>query len=173
MLGKSGEYAVDKDGIVKKGEDHEGCIKMFNHLLSDFKVLEQSILGLHWMIEGPAFFDMHAVYGDMYKEIGSQADDLAERVRAMGGRPPHCFECFLKRASLEPIVDVRDKVEGAKKVVEALEHLCEEENALIGVIEKLKEDGITKYANANMDVLIKILCWQEKMKWQLSAYCEL
>lgn len=51
----------------------------------DVAVLEALGRNAHWNIEGPTFSQLHELFGDIYEEAGEALDDLAERVRQLGG----------------------------------------------------------------------------------------
>lgn len=39
---------------------------------------------VHWNIEGPMFYGVHMLTEEQYKDLFAAADDLAERIRALG-----------------------------------------------------------------------------------------
>lgn len=189
MLGES-EYKVGKDGIVTKGGDHSGaigggpaesedskevsvvpkkCTEMLGGILSDTKILAQGVQGLHWNMVGRQFFTLHDIYQELYDSLGEAADEIAERIRMVGGIPPHCFECFVKLGSLEPIMDTQDSVAGVKKVIEGLEHLRKTKGAMIEQVQSVMAESGILYGHGTIDMFVKMLAAHEKMVWQLMA----
>lgn len=146
----------------------EPVINMFNKLLSDYKVFEQSMQGLHWLSKGEMFHRMHAVFGELYDAAGVDIDELAERVVMMGGKPPHCAECFSKLATLEAIVDVEEYKEAIKKTLVGLEHLKKAETDILEMVEKHLSSGERRFNYGTIDLLSKILYEQEKTCWMLT-----
>jgi len=45
--------------------------------------------GVHWNVQGPLFYSVHKLTEEQYRDMFEAADDLAERIRALGHRAPH------------------------------------------------------------------------------------
>lgn len=56
------------------------------HLASLF-VLFHQYQKHHWLVEGPQYRDLHLFLGENYAEVHKQADQVAERITALGGIP--------------------------------------------------------------------------------------
>lgn len=56
------------------------------HLASLF-VLFHQYQKHHWLVEGPQFRDLHLFLGEAYAQVHKQADQVAERMTALGGIP--------------------------------------------------------------------------------------
>jgi len=41
----------------------------------------------HWNVRGPSFYALHELFERIQKELDGQADELAERIAALGGIP--------------------------------------------------------------------------------------
>lgn len=41
----------------------------------------------HWNVRGPSFYALHELFGRIQKELDEHADELAERIAALGGIP--------------------------------------------------------------------------------------
>lgn len=46
----------------------------------------------HWNVEGPDFPQYHEFFGNIYEEVGSSIDKLAEHIRALDAYVPGSFE---------------------------------------------------------------------------------
>jgi starvation-inducible DNA-binding protein len=57
----------------------------------------------HWNVTGPQFFHLHAAFADQYEALFEAADDLAERLRAIGAKAPTGIADLAKRSGLAPI----------------------------------------------------------------------
>lgn len=55
--------------------------------LASFFVLFHQYQKHHWLVEGPQFRDIHLFLEEGYTEIQRQADQIAERITAIGGVP--------------------------------------------------------------------------------------
>ncbi|MGL4293165.1 MAG: Dps family protein [Bacteroidales bacterium] len=62
-------------------------VTMLNKLLADEFVLLAKSWNFHWNVVGPSFGSYHAFLESIYNEAIGKIDDIAERIRALGGRP--------------------------------------------------------------------------------------
>ncbi|HXG63403.1 MAG TPA: ferritin-like domain-containing protein, partial [Planctomycetota bacterium] len=61
--------------------------EILNALLADEAVLYTKTRNYHWNVTGPQFNDLHKFFDEQYGELNEIVDDVAERVRSLGGRP--------------------------------------------------------------------------------------
>lgn len=66
----------------KAREDITGAV---NALLADTFALYMKTKNFHWHVSGPHFRDYHLLFDEQAAEILGMTDDLAERVRKLGG----------------------------------------------------------------------------------------
>src|SRR5436305_6541340 len=57
-----------------------------NALLADFFALYLKTKNFHWHVSGPHFRDYHLMLDEQGEQIFSATDDIAERVRKIGGK---------------------------------------------------------------------------------------
>lgn len=55
----------------------------------------------HWNVEGPAFYSVHKLTEEQYENMFTAADDLAERIRALGHLAPSRMDEVLNRSKIE------------------------------------------------------------------------
>jgi starvation-inducible DNA-binding protein len=60
-------------------------IGLLNQLLADALDLQMQTRQAHWNVKGPSFIALHELFGKMSDELDAIADDIAERVSALGG----------------------------------------------------------------------------------------
>jgi starvation-inducible DNA-binding protein len=72
-----------------------------NRLLADEFVLYVKALNDHWNVRGMQFHSLHDFFEDHYKDLRRIVDDVAERVRTVGGVALGTMEDFLQQAHLE------------------------------------------------------------------------
>ncbi len=58
----------------------------FNGLLADVFALYLKTKNFHWHVAGPQFRSLHLLFDEQAGEIVAMTDELAERVRKIGGR---------------------------------------------------------------------------------------
>ncbi len=57
----------------------------------------------HWNVEGPLFYSVHHLTDEQYKEMFPAADDLAERIRALGQLAPFSLAEVMKLSVIKDL----------------------------------------------------------------------
>lgn len=70
-------------------------------LLADTYTLAFKTHGYHWNVVGPQFHDLHKLFEEQYGELYAAADDIAERIRALGEPAPSSYDALLKLATVK------------------------------------------------------------------------
>src|SRR5438034_9872540 len=72
-----------------------------NALLADEFVLYVRTLNYHWNVRGMQFHSLHPFFERLYGEQAKTIDDIAEKVRALGGYAVATLEEFLSNSRLK------------------------------------------------------------------------
>ena len=150
-----------KGGEISNGSN--AVIKGLNDLLANYQVFYQNLQGLHWNIEGILFFELHDKYEEMYNEAGEKADEIAERILALDGKPLHSFTDYLKISDIKELKDVADGGAGVTEVIKSFEIIYKKEAAIIVEADKIKDEATIALVSAYMIDVGKIL-------WMLKKY---
>ena len=75
-----------KPAIGLSDSNRNGVIKLLTPLLADEYVLYTKTRNFHWNVVGPQFNDLHKFFEAQYQEIDEFVDEIAERIRQLGGR---------------------------------------------------------------------------------------
>lgn len=130
---------------------------------SDTYMLMAKTQGYHWNVAGPLFVSIHELTEEQYKDLFDAADDLAERIRALGERAPGGYREFAEHTAIE---DDDGSPKSAKEMIEALAHdnekLARCMKAASDVAEELG-DKVTE------DMLIDRMQTHEQNAWMLRA----
>lgn len=70
----------------------------------------------HWNVTGPTFYSVHKLTDEQYGNMFDAADELAERIRALGQLAPHRMSDIMGRSRVED----RDELPPAGEMVEEL-----------------------------------------------------
>jgi starvation-inducible DNA-binding protein len=100
-------------------------IAALNEIVSDSFVLYVKTKNFHWHVSGPHFRDYHLLFDEQSEQIFGSIDDLAERVRKIGGTTIRSLGQIAKLTSLsenneafvEPQKMLLELIEDHKKVV--------------------------------------------------------
>ena len=58
---------------------------------------------IHWNVEGPLFYSVHNLTEEQYQDLFAAADDLAERIRALGHLAPARLADVTHRSRVEDV----------------------------------------------------------------------
>jgi DNA-binding ferritin-like protein len=102
---------VDENPVRLDEEKAEQIIEALNTDLADAYVLYHQLHKHHWNVEGAEHLDIHVFLQEAYEEVEEAADELAERVQALGGVPHASMATLSAAATVEPededVYDVR------------------------------------------------------------------
>ncbi|MCU0887507.1 MAG: DNA starvation/stationary phase protection protein Dps [Rubritepida sp.] len=62
-------------------------VGLLNAALADLIDLTNAVRMAHWTVRGPQFAALHEQFGGFYDQLGTQVDDVAERIVQLGGTP--------------------------------------------------------------------------------------
>jgi starvation-inducible DNA-binding protein len=116
----------------------------------------------HWNVSGPHFRDYHLRFDELYTAVEDTIDELAERIRMLGGTPIHTPGQMEEHSVVKPS-DAKKKLDAPAMVREAL---AGEERVIA-----LMHDGI-KLANeaddpGTADALTRFVQAHQKEAWWL------
>jgi starvation-inducible DNA-binding protein len=136
-------------------------VTMVTQIMADTYVLVVKTHGAHWNVRGSGFFELHAAFEAQYQALLLAADDLAERVRALGHDVP---ASMAQLTALSGIGEVSQT--DSSSLVRALrdDHrfIAKRCRAAIQTAQQA-EDAATA------DLLIKRAQQHDKTAWMLSA----
>lgn len=117
----------------------------------------------HWNVEGMFFPMFHDFFGDIYDELFSSVDDLAERIRTIDGYAPISLAVVLRHAT---IAEDQGKPESASEMITMLIRSCDETvaslNKAFSLAEQQQNQGL-------MDLLATRLDAMAKHAWMLKS----
>jgi len=156
-----------KPSIGLSDSSRNGVLKLLAPLLADEYVLYTKTRNYHWNVVGPQFNDLHKFFEAQYEELDGFVDDVAERMRQLGGRSPGTLAEFSKATRLK---EQPGQHPNARDMLTAL--LADHE----AVITALRADLATamdKFGDAGTsDFLTGLMEKHEKMAWMLRAFVE-
>ncbi len=147
-------------------QQRSSMVARLSALLADEFVLYTKARNYHWNVVGLQFPEYHAFFEKLYEELNQAVDDMAERIRSLGGWAPGTLDEFLKstRLSERPGRDM-----SVREMVRDLHAGYE------GIIRYLRED-INAADSANdagtNNFLSGLLEAHEKTAWMLRASLE-
>jgi len=77
-------------------------IALLNAALADAIALQLAAKQAHWNVKGPQFAALHALFDQLAAELPGSADDIAERIVALGGAALGTVEAVARDTRLAP-----------------------------------------------------------------------
>ena len=149
-----------KPNIGLSDAQRDGGIGILNALLSSEYVLYTKTRNYHWNVFGPQFHDLHKFFEQQYKELDEIIDQIAERVRALGGWAFGTLTEFTEHTKIH---------ERSKEYPAAGQMVSNLLNDHELIIRQLRVDLGIEGTN---DFLMELLEHHEKMAWMLRALLE-
>ncbi len=134
-----------------------------NQSVAETVVTTMMAQNFHWNVTGMAFGPLHDLFQTIYEDHFTAQDDLAERVKALGGHAEGVLAGMLKRSKVAEAEGVPAAEDMIRLLKEAQETLAE---TLAGAGELAAKHG---------DTLTEDLCiargqTHEKFAWMLRAH---
>lgn len=141
--------------------------ELLNAILADEFVLYVRTLNCHWNVRGMQFHSLHDFFEKLYREQAQLIDDLAEKVRSVGGYAMATLEEYLGNTRLKeavgPPADPRTMVAG---LVEGHETVIKHVREAFHAIEDKFDDPATS------NFLADLLESHEKTMWMLKTHLD-
>jgi starvation-inducible DNA-binding protein len=141
-------------------------IKVLQPLLADEVALYIATRGAHWNVTGPNFHAMHKFFEAQYEALDEILDDVAERIRSLGGEPDSNVAAYAKAKR------IKDNAGDAKSAKAMIESLLEAHEAIIQQLRKDEEITDDVGDEGTTDFLTGLMEEHEKMAWMLRAHLE-
>ena len=132
-------------------------------LLADEQVLFQKLRDAHWNVTGLHFHALHGLFEEEYTALAGSIDEIAERIRQLGGRPDASLAGSLARTRL------REFPATSRSASEYLQALLEDSETLI---RQLRGDVPAVPDVGTQDFLTGLIQQHEKAAWKFRASLE-
>lgn len=148
---------------VKTGvRDVEPIAEALTSVLSDTYRLLFKTHAYHWNVEGPLFYSMHALTEEQYQDLFEAADDLAERIRALGQLAPMKMSQIIAASVVQDLEKMPDAKAMAADLAGDHERVAHRMHALVALAESRKDVVTADLATARS-------AFHEKAAWMLRA----
>lgn len=145
---------------------HKGLISAMEVVLSDAVVLKYNVQGAHWNVVGLDFHQFHAFFEEIYLDIDSSIDPLAEQIRTLGANSPYRLQEFAELSKIDQ-PDRADNTSKAlvKEIHEAIEVALKDISDAFALAEQENEQGVIGVLAQREEML-------KKWRWQLASSLE-
>lgn len=116
----------------------------------------------HWNVEGPLFYSVHNLTEEHYTNMFEAADELAERIRALGHLAPSSMRDIMHRSRVEDQTDEMTAQDMVLDLAGDHEKLAHRLHAVVELLDGLK-DPVTE------DLATERSAFHEQAAWMLRA----
>ena len=132
-----------------------------NGCLADAFALYLKTKNFHWHVSGPHFRDYHLLLDDQAAEIYATTDDLAERVRRIGGRTIHSI------GEIAKLQTIKDNDKAFVSAKDMLKELMADTKTVIKAMRAAHEVADKHDDVATASILENFIDTAEKRHWFL------
>ncbi|MEL7280781.1 MAG: DNA starvation/stationary phase protection protein [Pseudomonadota bacterium] len=161
-MSKSLNVVPTQDDVKTGVRDTGRIADMLADVLADTYHLTFKSHAYHWNVEGPLFYSIHNLTEEQYENMFEAADELAERIRALGHLAPWSMVDILKRSKMEDAETVLSAEEMLRNLAADHERLAHRLHALIRATGEA-EDPVTE------DLATERSAFHEQAAWMLRA----
>lgn len=145
-------------------ENMQKITNILNDNLADEYVLLTKTKNYHWNVEDPRFNDLHKFFEEQYELLATAVDEIAERVRAVGGKSRATLKEFISSSQ------IKEDVGSFPDADTMLGNLLSDHEAIIKTLRKninecqdLNDEGTANFLTDKMEE-------HEKMAWMLRSF---
>jgi starvation-inducible DNA-binding protein len=131
-------------------------------VLADHFVLALKTQNFHWNVTGPNFSGLHAMFGTQYEAMRDSADDIAERIRALGYPSPGGYAVYTQATN------VKD-AKGGESWQEMCAVLAADNDALVKRCREVKDAAEEAGDAETGDLMIERMGEMAKAAWMLRS----
>lgn len=135
--------------------------RQLNSLLAEEHVLYIKTRKYHWNLVGAEFLTLHEEFENQYEEVAGMIDELAERIRKLGGHANGSMRRFLEDATLEEDTTRR------RRPHEMVTVLLHDHEQLVRSYRGAIKNGVDA---GTEDLLVQLLRKHETMAWTFRSH---
>jgi DNA-binding ferritin-like protein len=141
-----------------------------SHLVEELEALLSNVVsvyfrahGYHWNVKGQDFSQYHELFGEIYEDVYSSIDPIAENIRKLGSDSPFNLGAFASSDSIgDSTIDTATATGMAYDLYSANEELVEQLKSVFRCANEYDEQGIANFIAERIDM-------HQKWSWQLKA----
>jgi starvation-inducible DNA-binding protein len=111
------------------------------------------------------FQPLHSVFEEQYSQLAEAADEIAERIRAIGHPAPGSFAEFQTLSSIKEASGKTKALEMVKELLEGHETISQTANTVVAIAQEYGDEGTA-------DLMIQRIQEHDKTAWMLRSFLE-
>jgi len=154
-----------KTNLGLSEQQRRTSIDALNEALANASILLIKTKKFHWDVVGPQFLTLHRLWDEQYESIATYVDELAERVRMLGGVPIATAAGFLEKSI------IREHPGQVASATQAVAMLLMDHETVVRTLRIAIDTTCAKDAGS-ANFLTGLLESHEKMSWMLRSFLE-
>lgn len=163
------KITVSSDAKNQTQKDQQKIADILNEILSNEFAVFTMTLNYHWNITGPRFYSLHKFLEDEYRNLLEMMDELAERIRAINGRPLGTVK------EMERLMTVKENFDRSLSADQMIEGLLADHSNICQQIQNHLNDESIDWESEDIgtqDLLVDLLKRHEKTCWMLNSHLQ-
>lgn len=119
----------------------------------------------HWNVRGKSFFSLHDAFQAQYTELFTAVDEIAERIRAIGGLAPGGLSTLAQKAGIKEIAE-------DATADQMVQHLLEAHQKVLEDVAIVRDRAGEAKDLATEDMMIGRKQVHQKAVWMLTSYLD-
>jgi starvation-inducible DNA-binding protein len=144
-------------------EVRHSIVETLNNILANEAVLTLKTRCAHWNLSGAGSFELNILFDSQYEQLNDISDEIAERVRMLGGFAVCSLQEFLNHTQLEEQSEVAPDI---------LCLLVDHETCIRFMREDARKCTEEYEDEGTFELLVGVMRLHEKMAWMLRSYIE-
>ena len=145
------------------GDVRHSIVEILNHTLANEVVLTVKTRSAQWNVSGAGFIELNILFASQYEQLNHISDEIAERVRMLGGMVIGSLQEFIRYSRVEEQSGVAPDI---------LHLLADHETSIRFLREDVRKCSEEYEDEGTFDLLVSIMRLHEKMAWMLRSYIE-
>lgn len=141
----------------------QSVVEILNRTLANEAVLAVKTRSAHWNVSGAGFFELYILFDSQYKQLNEITNEIAERVRMLGG---------IAIGSLQEFIDYTWVEEQPGIVPDTLRLIADHEATIRFLREDARKCTEEFEDEGTFELLVSVMRLHEKMAWMLRSYTE-
>ena len=158
VLGTKADIEHPDTGI----ENRKRLVNGLSGLLADTLVLQIKTQAYHWNVVGPLFVSIHELTERQYENLFEAADEIAERIRALGYPAPSSINDMI------PLTGVREDT-GNPTAEAMIANLVRDHEIVVQRLRTATEVAEELHDQVTADMLTARMAFHEQAIWMLRA----
>jgi starvation-inducible DNA-binding protein len=130
----------------------ETLVEMMKKVLADTFAMYLKSHNYHWNVEGSNFPQYHDFFGNLYAELHSAVDTVAEQIRALDSYAPGSFSRFMELTEIEDELNVPLSTDMARKLLSDNQIVMNTLNVTLKLAEQFDQQGLMDFLAGRIDI---------------------